>query len=592
MLFARLTNLAFSAFHRPRRRKNAGSRTVQAGFESLEDRRVLSSTGWEPGFNFEQESNDTRALADALATTTPTSPDADVVITGGIRSVSDVDFYKFTLHSQADVQLDLYKLHPDRYRFAGDLDLELVDSSGTRIELSNRGGGSPERIETTLDAGTYFARVYPYDSSGFGVSYQLRLQSEGQNNPVVPGKPTVTGPEDTSDATPAFTWTSAANATRYELWVYNRDLNTRVLHNTQLTGTTFTPSADMESGVHYVWVRAWNGNTPGSWSAGLAFTLEADQQPLEVIAPGDTNEARPEFRWTEQRNATHYELWVTNLTTGNRVLYDSRIEGVAFTPDRDLQPGQHVVWVRAWNGSQALGGWSTPHRFTLTGQGLNRPEVLAPGDTDDATPTFTWTASNGATHYELWVSNTTVNRRVLYRNNLQSTSFTAPDDLPSGNYTVWVRAWNGSSNSGWSQAHRFVLTAAENPDPNGSNNTRATATGLANGTRNDLLTSEDETDFYFVAASQRYPRVRFEWTIEVTSGNADDVSISLQDGNGELIGTSSYSVTRTGNTITVSSDGRYFYMRLRGYRVNLQMQLAPGAEDVRYTLTASSQTTV
>ena len=42
------------------------------------------------------------------------------MITGGIRSVSDVDFYKFTLHSQADVQLDLYKLHPDRYRFAGD----------------------------------------------------------------------------------------------------------------------------------------------------------------------------------------------------------------------------------------------------------------------------------------------------------------------------------------------------------------------------------------------------------------------------------------------------------------------------------------
>ncbi len=583
-----LTDRIVSAFRRPRRRAISRNHTVNIGLECLEQKQLLSGTGWEPGLNFERESNDTRATADTLAVTTGSRPDADVVITGGIRSVSDVDYYEFTLHSRADVQLDLYKLHPDRYEFRGDLDLRLEHASGTTLAQSIRAGGRPERIETTLDAGTYFARVYPYDSSGFGESYQVRLQTDAVSAPVVPATSTVTGPSDTSDATPTFTWTRAANATRYELWVYNRDVNARVIHNLNITSTQFTPTSDIPEGRNHVWVRAWNGSEPGRWSLGHAFDLQGD-----VVTPGvsnltgptDTRDATPEFRWTEAENATHYELWVSNRSIGRRVLHEARVESTRFTPDGDLPPGQHLVWVRAWNGNQA-GNWSSAYSFVISPQsGVATPTVTGPGDTADSTPTFRWTQSAGATHYELWVSNRTTGTRAVYESAVQGTSFTPASELASGNHTVWVRAWNGSTRSDWSAPSRFVLTASANPDPNGTNNVRTDAISLPNRSTTDRLTSADETDYYFVSASARNPQIRFSWTVEVTSGNLSDIALSLEDGRGTAIPSSSYSVTRSGNRITLSTGNAYLLMRLRGYRVNLKLQLLPGASDISYRVT-------
>ncbi|MEZ6062489.1 MAG: PPC domain-containing protein [Planctomycetaceae bacterium] len=310
-------------FSRPRRRSASRSHSVISGLECLEPKQLLSSTGWEPGPNFEQEFNDTPAAADTLAVTTRSSPNADVVITGGIRSVGDVDYYEFTLHSRAEVQLDLYKLHPDLYEFRGDLDLKLENSSGSTIARSIRSGGQPERIETTLDAGTYFARVYLYDASGFGESYQVRLQTDALATTAVPGTSTVTGPADTLDRTPTFTWTSAGNATRYELWVTNRDINSRVIHDGNVTSTRFTPTGEIPEGTYTVWVRAWNGSVPGRWSAGHSFELqETVQRPgvSRVTGPTDTSDTTPEFRWTDAENATHYELWVSNRSIGRRVV--------------------------------------------------------------------------------------------------------------------------------------------------------------------------------------------------------------------------------------------------------------------------------
>ncbi|MEZ6062488.1 MAG: hypothetical protein R3C19_19255 [Planctomycetaceae bacterium] len=218
--------------------------------------------------------------------------------------------------------------------------------------------------------------------------------------------------------------------------------------------------------------------------------------------------------------------------------------------------------------------------------------MTGPADTSDATPTFRWTESGGATHYELWVNNRTTGARVVYQGSVDGASYTPTADLASGDHSVWVRAWNGSGRSNWSARYDFVLMAPADSDPNGTNNVRSDAIWLPNRSTTDRLTSDDETDYYYVSASARYPRIQFSWTVEVTSGNLSDVVLSLEDGRGAEISVGNYSVTRSGNSVTLSTGDRYLLMRLRGYQVNLKLQLLPGASDVTYRVSNETDTSV
>ena len=92
---------------------------------------------------------------------------------------------------------------------------------------------------------------------------------------VKPGTSTVAAPLNTYTPTPTFTWTSATDATRYELWINNKVTRQRVLHQTNLTETSHTPGSDLAAGTYTVRVRAWNGDVSGAWSAGRDFTVTA-----------------------------------------------------------------------------------------------------------------------------------------------------------------------------------------------------------------------------------------------------------------------------------------------------------------------------
>lgn len=671
-------------FSAPRRRASAGRNSlITAGLECLEDRRVMSADGWLPGLNnFEMESNNTRATADQIAVTSIANPNADVVFTGGIRSTTDVDYYKFTLHKTSAVQLDVYKLNPS-LQMSGDVDLKLEDSSGQQLGISNRGGGNSERINKQLSAGTYFIKVYPYNSTGFGVAYQVRLQSTASSipdPPVVPGTPipagpsvtsdstptfywtaashathyelavdntstgqtnavyksnvigttytpseaiadgvynvrvrawngsvpgswsrvhdftlqaalpgtsVVTGPSGTNDSTPTFTWTTATNATRYELWVNNSTTGqSRVIYNSNITSTAYTPSTPLAEGRHTVWVRAWNGSVPGSWSRGYTFALT---NGAVITGPTDSTDSTPTLTWTSVPGATRYELWVTGMTTGRRVIYEANLASNSYTPSTAMAAGNYRAWVRSWNGTGA-GNWSTSFDFSITAISPGTSSVTGPSNTTDSTPTFAWTAATDATRYELWVTNTTTGQRVIHETSLSGTSFTPVTSMTAGNHAVWVRAWNGDVSGDWSVRRDFQLTAQVNPDPNGSNDTAASAIvmgqvggGSVNASRNDLLNSQDTIDYFRLSVDNRYGTARFTWTLTVSEGSAADLNLSVQDYRGRNLASNYFTLTRTGNTITVQSTSS-LYARSFGYAFLLKVELAPAAAPVNYSL--------
>ncbi|WP_198805169.1 pre-peptidase C-terminal domain-containing protein [Leptolyngbya sp. BL0902] len=80
------------------------------------------------------------------------------------------DYYRFTLTNTATFSLSLSGL-------TADADVQLLNSSGSVITSSARGGTLAEGIEHTLGAGTYFVRVYPY--GGANTNYALTLTAAG-----------------------------------------------------------------------------------------------------------------------------------------------------------------------------------------------------------------------------------------------------------------------------------------------------------------------------------------------------------------------------------------------------------------------------
>jgi hypothetical protein len=89
------------------------------------------------------------------------------------------------------------------------------------------------------------------------------------------------------------------------------------------------------------------------------------------------------------------------------------------------------------------------------------PTVTGPGSTTSSTtPTLTWTASQGAVRYELWVNDlTTGASQVIHLTNLTATSFRAATALARGHrYAAWVRAFDGLGQaSDWSQPLVFAV---------------------------------------------------------------------------------------------------------------------------------------
>ncbi|MBI2731489.1 MAG: T9SS type A sorting domain-containing protein [Sphingobacteriales bacterium] len=93
-------------------------------------------------------------------------------VKGLINPSGDNDYYKFTITTGGTIIITLTTL-PANYQ------LSLLNGSGSVIASSTSGGTNNETINTTVAAGTYYARVYPFKSNAFNASncYTLRVQT-------------------------------------------------------------------------------------------------------------------------------------------------------------------------------------------------------------------------------------------------------------------------------------------------------------------------------------------------------------------------------------------------------------------------------
>lgn len=251
---------------------------------------------------------------------------------------------------------------------------------------------------------------------------------------------------------PTITWSAVPGAVRYAVYISNVTQGQHPLYSEEvLAGTSFTPPADLEFGIHRIWVRAIGaGNYAARWSDHRDYYVGP-----ELIGPVlPTFEFRPTFRWSAPVGAATHQIYISG--PGGSVINVSRLTSTTYTPPDSLAVGRYVWWVRPATESGRNGAWSQPSETYIGG----RPSVLNPsGTVTDASPRLAWTAVEGAASYQLFLRRLDEPQLLFDLADLTDTSFDPPI-LEDGEYRVWVRAKSEDGNHGlWSAPVDFSVSA-------------------------------------------------------------------------------------------------------------------------------------
>ncbi|MDA1014410.1 MAG: hypothetical protein O3A00_08165 [Planctomycetota bacterium] len=279
---------------------------------------------------------------------------------------------------------------------------------------------------------------------------------------------------------PEFRWTGVTNAVSFELLVKNANTGVEVLKEVT-TRTNLTPSVTLPEGTYQGTVRAKNIRGDFSDPSNtVTFLIEvpSPDSPVFSSPAAVLTDTTPLFEWSAVPNAENYELAVYDLA-GNRVIIQRGLTVTSYEHFAPLAEGTYNARVRAFNNVGEAGPISPNHEFNISVPAPARPDLIGPNDPNKPaetvtlnvrTPTFEWTAAQGAAKYYVWVTDVTRRISGVYReDDIIGTTFsfsstTKPDTyskkFPEGTYTWWVKALNESYNPKASLATRNAESSA------------------------------------------------------------------------------------------------------------------------------------
>jgi sugar lactone lactonase YvrE len=264
--------------------------------------------------------------------------------------------------------------------------------------------------------------------------------------------PQLSAPADgASGAVPptALSWAASPGAFRYDVRLDVVNPPARVVA-TDLVTTNFTAS-NLASGTKYYWQVVAKGDpncTPQSTAASVirSFTTSPTCQAPGAFAqsaPADAATAvsvTPTLSWSNSSGASRYEIFLGTTNPPPSIGSTNSTNLSA-----SLARGTRYYWtVRARASCDESLTTSTPIRsFTTTGSCAAPGSFVTNSPVNGATgvsasPTLTWSASSGASSYDLYLG--TTSPPALYLPDIQGTSAAATNLLPGRTYTWLVVA--------------------------------------------------------------------------------------------------------------------------------------------------------
>ncbi|GAB5443966.1 MAG: hypothetical protein Fues2KO_43150 [Fuerstiella sp.] len=274
--------------------------------------------------------------------------------------------------------------------------------------------------------------------------------------------------------------------------------------------TDVVDERELGTGRYRIWMRTidQSGRTT-SWSSALTFDVGPAPENLSPANPSIFRS--PKLEWDSVARATHYEVtvnrrgepgspifrrtvaadpiaerqstFIIQSQAGTPIVDVASTDGEVLASERaamdadgnevkyPLAWGEYTFWVRAINQGESgegiprvTGAWASSDFATVRdgNQEVLAPDVTAPvpdqGFVTSARPTIEWSTVHGAARYEVLVHKFN-SRPPFLEANSTSTSYTFTENLPSGDYTVWVRALDPRGNaSPWSDPYYFTAS--------------------------------------------------------------------------------------------------------------------------------------
>ena len=322
---------------------------------------------------------------------------------------------------------------------------------------------------TALPNGQYdvWARPLAADGEAGLWSPRYRFQMDYRLGPL-----TVAPVGITTDNTPTFRWQAIDGAARYDLWVDNVTTGVKqvirlfVNHVAGAKEITYTPTQTLTAADYRWWVQAVGPDgRRTAWSLPTNFNVPV---PTIVAPRGLINTNLPNFVWRGVAQYVRYDLWVDNLTTGQKqVIRIQDLVGTAYQTVLPLENGNFRAWLRAFDKDNNASQWSGNADFTINVGVGDAPTLQSPSGFSVARPTFRWTAGSRAVTYEILVKDMTQASQpiVLNQSGIQGTSFQPTTSLVSGkSYRWWVRGLDAGGNGlPWSQPLDFRVVSNDAP---------------------------------------------------------------------------------------------------------------------------------
>lgn len=327
-----------------------------------------------------------------------------------------------------------------------------------------------------LPQGRYGAWVQVKSAIGALSSWSRRVDFDVDI--IAPGTSTVSSPvPDDGESTvntdkPTFGWAAADGAATYQLWVNNVTLGvSRIVHETALTETSFTPEVSLPQGTYKTWVRAVNAaGEVGDWSLPYSFDLDIPGPAVPTITGpvanqiGTVTTATPEITWETLGGAESYNLELQTASNQQTVVTETGLTEESYTADFNLNQTTYRVRVQAVNSAGEMSAFSDWYTFRIDVANPTTPVALTPNSTVTSnTVEFTWTQEGGNFRHEILVRDLLRQETIVFQVSADAGGgaddiASYSDELRNGTYRFWVRGFNAQGvSSGWSNPRSFIV---------------------------------------------------------------------------------------------------------------------------------------
>jgi fibronectin type 3 domain-containing protein len=246
-----------------------------------------------------------------------------------------------------------------------------------------------------------------------------------------------------------LTWTASSGATSYNVYRATSSGSAKTLLGSP-AGATYADTTATPGVTYYYWVKACIGTNCSAYSSFNTGWRKLSA-PLNLQASDGTLTDKVLLTWTASSGATSYNVYRAPAAIATRTLLGST-SSLTFN-DTSAVPGIiYYYWVKACLGT----GCSVASTANTGWRMLTAPANLQASDgTYTGKVQLTWTASSGATSYNVYRAATSDGTRTLL-GSPAGISFGDTTATPGVTYYYWVKACKqtrcsvaSTANTGW-----------------------------------------------------------------------------------------------------------------------------------------------